>query len=168
MYSNFHVGVITALSELKPPLRRCTVDVGRSEPISVVTNASNVREGSRVVVACVGAVVPAGADPDSGTLIARTTVGGAPSEGMLCDAPMLGWGAANANAAVRVPDSFAVGSEPPASKPRGDGGGAPAEEAAPASSEPGLFEKKLTKEEKKAAAAAKREAKKAAKAAAAS
>jgi tRNA-binding EMAP/Myf-like protein len=162
-YSNYQVGVITELTELKAPLRKCLIDVGDSAgPISVVTNASNVRLESRVVVARVGAVVPATADAEDGTVISKTTVGGETSEGMLCDAKMLGWNN-NEGVAVYLSDEFAVGSEPPATKPGAPGAAAAAE--LPASNEPGLFEKKLTKEEKKALAQAKREAKKAAKAA---
>ena len=86
------------------------------------------------------------------------------SEGMLCDARMLGWGSGSVGIAAQVPDSFEPGSAPPTSKP-----GAPKKEEAsgPAAEVKGLFEKKLSKEEKKklaeerkAARKAKKEAKK--------
>lgn len=110
------------------------------------------------VVATVGATLP------DGTEVKKATVGGVPSHGMLCDAPMLGWLGGGAGAAALVPDTFSPGDPPPTSRPRMDKpqkaeAGLPAVEVKP------LFEKKLTKEEKKAAAAAKkaeREAKKAA------
>jgi hypothetical protein len=90
----------------------------------------------------------------------RTSVGGIPSEGMFCDAGMLGWGSGSAGIAAQVPESYEPGSAPPTTKP-----GAPKKEeaAAPASEVKGLFEKKLTKEEKKKIAEEKRKAKKAAK-----
>ncbi len=65
--------------------------------------------------------------------------------------------------AAILPDTFAIGSTPPDSKPRGKEGERKTEEVAPAA--PGLFEKKLTKEEKKKLAEERRKAKKAAKAA---
>ena len=68
--------------------------------------------------------------------------------------------------AAVVPDTFEVGVEPPASRPRMDGGGAPAAPVDTTVSE-GLFKMKPTKEEKKAAAAAKKAARLAKKAAAA-
>jgi len=83
------------------------------------------------------------------------------SEGMFCDSRMLGWGSGSAGIAAQVPDSYAPGSAPPATKP-----GAPVksdESAVPAVEVQGLFEKKLTKEEKKKLAEEKRKARKAAK-----
>ena len=59
---------------------------------------------------------------------------------------------------------FEVGSAPPPSKPRMDGG-TQATEALPPTNEPGLFEKKLSKEERKKLAEEKRQARRAAKAA---
>ena len=159
-YTNYAVGVITAISEMKAPLRQCTIDVGAASPITVVTNASNVRLDSRVVVACIGAIVPSTADSDDGTTITRTTVGGVPSEGMLCDPLMLGWNN-NEGVAVYLSGEFPIGSPPPETKPGAHA--ASSAEPLPASNELGLFEKKLSKDEKKKAAAAKKAAKKAAK-----
>ena len=51
--------------------------------------------------------------------VKKAPVGGQMSEGMVCDAPMLGWKGGAAGAAAVVPDSFALGSKPPAEKPRG-------------------------------------------------
>ena len=157
-YSNYVVGVITSITEMKVPLRWCQIDVGGDSPVTVVTNAGNVRLSSRVVVAMIGAVVPSTADEETGTVITKTTVGGVQSEGMLCDAKMLGWNN-NEGVAVYLDDSFPVGASPPDSKP----GARAAVEEAVADAGPGLFEKKMSKEEKKAAAAAKRAAKKAGK-----
>jgi hypothetical protein len=62
--------------------------------------------------------VPAGADPDeSGTIIVqKASVGGRASLGMLCDCTMLGWKGGASGVAVKLPDSFAVGSSPPDAK----------------------------------------------------
>ncbi len=53
--------------------------------------------------------------------VKKATVGGAPSEGMLCDAPMLGWVGGGAGNAALVPDTFALGAPPPDKRPRMDG-----------------------------------------------
>lgn len=115
------------------------------ENIRVVTNAK-VDVGRRTVVALPGAMV----DDGSGELVEvkKTAVAGvsgralAPlfdawrprpriltpratqtsSEGMLCDAPMLGWVGGAKGAAVKIPEEFPLGGPPPKSKPRGDDG----------------------------------------------
>ncbi len=91
----------------------------------------------------------------------KTSVGGIPSEGMFCDAKMLGWGSGSVGIAAQVPESFEPGAAPPKTKP-----GAPKsseETSTPAVEVKGLFEKKLTKEEKKKLAEERRKARKAAK-----
>jgi len=128
--------------------------------VTVVTNATNVREGSRVAVAPSGTSVMS--EEGEEMELKPTSVGGVMSEGMFCDARMLGWSGGAAGLAVQIPDDYAVGSAPPASKPR-RGGDESEEAAVPAAAAPGLFEKKLTKEEKKKLAEEKRKAKKAAK-----
>lgn len=147
----FVVGLVAACESVqgKDKLSQLAVDVGAPERLQIVTNASNVGEGSRVVVATVGTTLP------DGTEVKKASVGGVPSEGMLCDAPMLGWVGGGAGAAALVPDTFAVGDAPPASRPRMDQPKAEAP-SMPAVDVKPLFEKKLTKEEKKAAAAAKK------------
>lgn len=95
----------------KDKLKKLSVDVGAAEPLTIVTNAPNVAEGSRVVVATVGAVV-------GEETIKKASVGGVTSEGMLCSNPMLGWTGGGANTAALVPDSFAPGSTPPEKAPR--------------------------------------------------
>ena len=160
----FVVGLVSTAEAVagKDKLSKLEVDVGAGEPITIVTNASNVQAGSRVVVATVGTELR------DETIVKKASVGGVVSEGMLCDAPMLGWVGGGAGAAAIVPESYNPGDAPPAERPRG--GPAASSEAAPATPavdvKP-LFEKKLSKEEKKAAAAAKkaeRDAKKKAKA----
>ncbi|KAL9182003.1 hypothetical protein ACHAXT_012346 [Thalassiosira profunda] len=160
--SQYKVGVVlsveTKAASGKKPLKICSVDVGSDAPITVVTSASNVRDGSRIVVAPVGSTITN--DEGEEITLKKTSVGGVPSEGMFYDAWMLGWGSGSAGIAAQVPESFAPGSAPPTTKP-----GAPKKEEAaiPASEVKGLFEKKLTKEEKKKLAEEKRKARKAAK-----
>jgi hypothetical protein len=96
--------------------------------------------------------------------LTKTTVGGVMSEGMLCDSRMLGWSGGAAGLAVQISNGIALGSSPPATKPRGVNDSKPTEEEAQSQEQQaGLFEKKLTKEEKKKLAEEKRKAKKAAK-----
>uniref|UniRef100_A0A7S2EV43 tRNA-binding domain-containing protein n=1 Tax=Trieres chinensis TaxID=1514140 RepID=A0A7S2EV43_TRICV len=164
--SLYKVGVVLSVDSSKSSktLRICRVNVGDEEnPITVVTSASNVRDGSRIVVA------PAGStfidDEGEEQTVTKASVGGTMSEGMLCDSAMLGWKGGAKGVAAVVPESFDVGSEPPAEKPRPKGAGDGDDAPPPASAAPGLFEKKLTKEEKKKLAEEKRKARKAAKAA---
>lgn len=110
-YRNIKVGQILSMEPLKDKLRVLTIDVGSGTELKIVTNAVNVTEGSRVVVACVGAVI-------DGEQVKKATVGGVASHGMLCSPPMLGWTGGGADGAALVPDSFAVGSRPPESRPR--------------------------------------------------
>eukprot|EP00933_Yihiella_yeosuensis_P080786 TRINITY_DN9427_c1_g1_i1.p1 TRINITY_DN9427_c1_g1~~TRINITY_DN9427_c1_g1_i1.p1 ORF type:complete len:172 (+),score=67.97 TRINITY_DN9427_c1_g1_i1:128-643(+) len=115
-FEGFVVGLIQTCEPVagKDKLKKLKVDVGDAEPLQIVTNAGNVKEGSRVVIAKVGAIV----DDEP---LKKANVGGVPSEGMLCDGPMLGWTGGGAGAAALLPDSFAVGGPPPDKRPRGDG-----------------------------------------------
>jgi tRNA-binding EMAP/Myf-like protein len=163
--SQYRVGIVLSADNRgaagQRPLKVCSVDIGSDDgaPIPVVTSAANVREGSRVVVAPVGSTI---IDDDGGEIvIKKTTVGGHPSEGMFCDARMLGWGTGSAGIAAQVPESCGVGTSPPTTKP-GAPPVPPSSEGQPAVAG-GLFERKPTKEEKKKLAEEKRKAKKAAK-----
>jgi tRNA-binding EMAP/Myf-like protein len=168
--SEYLVGVVVSVEELPAKtkggkvLKICYIRVGEDgvDPLlTVVTGAPNVREGSRVAVAPVGSTVET---EEGGELkIQKTAVGGTMSEGMLCDSRMLGWSGGAAGIAVQIPDSVAIGSAPPATKPRPNDGKEGGEEVPSGPVTEGLFEKKLTKEEKKKLAAEKRAAKKAAK-----
>ena len=53
--------------------------------------------------------------------VKEAKVGGCTSQGMLCDAPMLGWTGGGAGNAALVPDSFEPGDAPPERRPRMDG-----------------------------------------------
>ncbi|CAE7458707.1 pheT, partial [Symbiodinium microadriaticum] len=97
-FDGYVVGLVQTCEPVpgKDKLKKLEVDVGESAPLRIVTNASNVKDGSRVVVAKVGAIVKD--EP-----LAKTTVGGCPSEGMLCDSTMLGWSGGGAGAAALLP-----------------------------------------------------------------
>merc|ERR1740123_766654 len=116
-YENYVVGVVQSVEAIpkKDKLSVLEVDVGEGQALKIVTNAANVKEGSRVVVAKVGAMI------NDDEVVKKAAVGGVPSEGMLCDAPMLGWTGGGAGAAALVPDTFEVGAPPPDSRPRRDG-----------------------------------------------
>ena len=119
-YAGYVVGLVLTCDDVpgKDRLKKCSVDVGGRE-LTVVTNAPNVAAGTRTVVATVGASVPDGAGGE--LTVKKTSVGGVVSEGMLCDAPMLGWAGGGAGNAALVPDSFALGVPPPDKRPRMDG-----------------------------------------------
>src|SRR5512144_1352831 len=65
-------------------LRVCTVNVGAAQPLTIVCGAPNAAAGMRVPCALAGAVLP------GGQAIARTTMRGVESRGMLCSARELG------------------------------------------------------------------------------
>lgn len=163
--SEYKVGLVLSCEESankkgNKPLKILRVNVGNGEEdgIPVITNAPNVRVGSRIVVAMAGSTV---LDEEGEEItLTKTTIAGHPSHAMICDSKMLGWSGGAEGVAAQIDDSFEIGSAPPASKPRPK-----QEEEVPAGPvTDGLFERKLTKEEKKKLAAEKRAARKAAKA----
>ena len=99
-------------------LLRATHLFASLQAITVVTNAPNVNLGSRVIVATLGAKVES---DGSELVVKKMLVGGVMSEGMLCDAPMLGWTGGGAGTAALVPPSCALGSKPPEKRLRLDG-----------------------------------------------
>ena len=161
--SEYIVGVVLSVEDSGKKggkvLKICIVNIGGDEPVTIVTSAPNVRDGSRVVVAPAGSTVVN--DEGEEMKVEKTSVGGVMSYGMMCDSKMLGWSGGGAGVAVQVPESIGVGEAPPASKPRPKGSGEETTPTGPITD--GLFERKLTKEEKKKIAAEKRAAKKAAK-----
>ena len=83
------------LRKINRQVKKKKVDVGEGEEkaITVVTNDSKVREGDRLIVARIGARVPASSIEEEETIVVKkTSVAGTHSEGMLCDAQMLQWG----------------------------------------------------------------------------
>lgn len=111
------VALITGLAPVqgKDKLRVATLDVGRGEPVAVVSSAPNLSVGARCVVALPGATVTVEGEE---VVVKAASVGGVKSGGMLCDAPMLRWTGGGAGTAALVPDSFAPGDAPPATRPR--------------------------------------------------
>lgn len=116
-FAGIVVGIVQAIDgiEGKDKLRKLKVDIGKETSLVVVTNAPNVALGSRVVVACCGSRVTIDGNE---VTVKKTSVGGVMSEGMLCDAPMLGWTGGGAGTAALVPESSAPGSRPPETRPR--------------------------------------------------
>lgn len=99
----------------KDKLRAIRLDVGESEPITVVTNAPNVAVGLRCVVALPGAKLEVEGEE---VVIKAQAVGGVKSHGMLCDGPMLKWVGGGAGMAALVPETHPLGMAPPATRPR--------------------------------------------------
>eukprot|EP00092_Neocalanus_flemingeri_P100578 GFUD01128485.1.p2 GENE.GFUD01128485.1~~GFUD01128485.1.p2 ORF type:complete len:157 (-),score=53.93 GFUD01128485.1:543-1013(-) len=97
----------------KDKLTKLRVDLGGGKEVTVVTNAKYCDAGKRIVVAKVGASLP-----NMEELVAKATVGGVKSEGMVCDSPMLGWSGGAAGQAVFLPESFSAGEKPPTSRPK--------------------------------------------------
>jgi tRNA-binding EMAP/Myf-like protein len=116
----FVVGVVKSIDSVpgKEKLKVVDVDIGEEELVKIVTNAPNIREGTRTCIATVGTTVEING---SSEIVRKTSVGGIWSNGMVCDSVMLGWVGGAAGLCVQVPESFAVGSQAPASKPRLDG-----------------------------------------------
>lgn len=115
-FANIVVGSIEELEQIegKDKLKKLKVNIGKGS-ITVVTNAPNVVQGSRIAVACVGAVVRSGSEEIK---VKKTSVGGVASEGIVCDAPMLGWTGGGAGTAALLPETFELGSKPPQARPR--------------------------------------------------
>jgi phenylalanyl-tRNA synthetase beta chain len=70
-------------------LKVCQVEVGGTQPLTIVCGAPNVVEGMKVPCALVGARLP-GASPDQPFEIKTATMRGVESRGMLCSARELG------------------------------------------------------------------------------
>lgn len=170
--SEFKVGLVLSIKDCGSCaktkgkiLKECSIRIspeeendGENAVITVVTSASNVREGSRVVVAPVGCLVRN--EEGEEVTVKRANVGGSISEGILCDSSMLGWSGGAKGVAVQIPDTYPIGSSPPTTKPRMDSATTNSTDDNKSSAVQGLFEKKLTKEEKKKAAEERRRKKK--------
>ncbi|MEO8536241.1 MAG: phenylalanine--tRNA ligase subunit beta, partial [Betaproteobacteria bacterium] len=85
-------------------LRVCRVDVGDAAPLTIVCGAPNAEAGLRVPCARVGAVLP------GGQAIARATVRGVESQGMLCSARELGL-SDDAEGLLVLPDDARAGDD---------------------------------------------------------
>ena len=79
---------------------RNTLAANAHQRVCALFCAGFLCRGVRVVVATVGAKLK---NEES---VKKATVGGVTSEGMLCDAPMLGWVGGGAGAAALLPESY--------------------------------------------------------------
>ena len=121
-FRGYKVGKVLSVGELKSPLKKCMVQVSEKDELQIVTNTKHVAQGDIVVVATIGAIVPAGADPEEeggqGVVVKSATVGGSKSDGMLCDGVMLQWAGGSKGVLVKLKEAqFTVGATPPAKKP---------------------------------------------------
>ena len=123
-YRKYKIGKVLSVEELKAPLKKCLIKINETadDSLQIVTNAKHIAEGDTVVVATIGAIVPAGADSEDeggqGIVVKSAVVGSAKSNGMLCDGVMLQWAGGSKGVLVKLNgDEFSVGSTPPAKKP---------------------------------------------------
>ena len=111
-WAGYVVGQILELDDLPGgKLRKLKIDVGGGKHPTVGSNAPNLAVGFKLGVALPGATV-------GDVVIKATAVGGVTSEGVLLDAPALGWTGGGAGTAALVPESTPLGSRPPKSRPR--------------------------------------------------
>jgi phenylalanyl-tRNA synthetase beta chain len=103
-------GVVVARIETVDPhpnaerLRVCQVDVGAAERLRIVCGAPNATAGMKVPCATIGARLP------GGHLIAKATMRGVESQGMLCSAYELGIDA-DASGLLALPGDAAIGAD---------------------------------------------------------
>ena len=139
----------------KQNLYKSVIDIGAAEPITIVTNAKNLRPDSLTVVATVGSLLEIDGEEVE---IKRVNVGGVYSEGMICDSIMCGWVGGGKGVAVQVPLTYRPGQPAPISKPRMDSAAVGISECAPELTE--KERKAKEKEDRKLAAAARKAARK--------
>lgn len=121
----FIQGQVTSCDTVKnkDSLKVVAVNIGESEDVTIVTNASNIRLDTKTVVATIGTEV----DCDGETItIKKTNVGGVMSNGMICDSVMLGWSGGSAGTCINLQNypEFKIGDPAPREKPRAVGGAA--------------------------------------------
>jgi tRNA-binding EMAP/Myf-like protein len=125
-FSNYKIGKVLKVDPVakSKDLKVCRIDVngdGKEETsLQIVTNAKYCEVGWKVVVACIGAVVPAGAvvgEDDEAIKVTKRAVQGVESQGMICDCDMLGWAGGAKGFIQQLPDSFNVGDSIPETRP---------------------------------------------------
>lgn len=80
-FENFIIGYVSK-REKHPDadkLSLCEVDIGKEKPLQIVCGAHNVREGMKVAVALVGAIIPS-----TGMPLKKGKIRGMESQGMMC------------------------------------------------------------------------------------
>jgi tRNA-binding EMAP/Myf-like protein len=129
-FENYKIGRIVRVEPVakSKDLKLCHVDVsgdGNDDNLlPIVTNAKYAEAGWKVIVACIGAVVPAGAtvsaegDDEDAMRVVKKNISGVESRGMLCDCQMLGWTGGAKGFIQQLPDSFNFGDAIPDSRPR--------------------------------------------------
>jgi tRNA-binding EMAP/Myf-like protein len=126
-YSNYKVGKVLKVDPCakSKDLKVCRIDVtgdGDEETsLQIVTNAKYCEVGWKVIVACIGAVVPAGAvvgEDDEAVKVTERVVQGVKSQGMICDCEMLGWAGGAKGFIQQLPDTFNFGDSIPETRPR--------------------------------------------------
>jgi phenylalanyl-tRNA synthetase beta chain len=105
-FSGVLVGQVTSVTPHPDAdkLRLTKVDVGAEELLDIVCGASNVREGLKVPVAVIGAVLP------GNFKIKKAKLRGVPSFGMLCSTKELGL-AESADGLMELSDTATVGAD---------------------------------------------------------
>ncbi len=99
------VNAIEELTEFKKPIRSCQVDVGEHEVRHIVCGATNFVAGDLVVVALPGTTLPG-----DFAITARKTYGRV-SDGMICSAAELGFGAEQSGILVLAPGTAEPGAD---------------------------------------------------------
>jgi phenylalanyl-tRNA synthetase beta chain len=79
-----------------------TVDVGRARPIRIFSEAQNIREGAKVVIALPGSTLP------SGEKVGRVSIGSEMFGGILCSAEAIGLEESSANT-LELDETASVG-----------------------------------------------------------
>lgn len=157
----FIQGLVTRCEPVKNKdnLKVVDVNIGESEEVTIVTNASNIRLDTKTVVATIGTDVECEGETIT---IKKTNVAGIQSSGMICDSVMLGWSGGSAGTCVNLQNypEFKIGDLAPREKPRGIGGTTESKEPELSAKELKAIEKEKRKAElakKKADRKAKKE-----------
>lgn len=105
-FSNVVVGLVKQVEKHPDAdrLRVCQVDAGKSELLTIVCGAANVRPNLKVAASLEGAVLP------NKMTITRSKIRGVSSQGMLCSAKELGL-AEESQGIIELPEDAPVGKE---------------------------------------------------------
>ncbi|KAI8905453.1 hypothetical protein EDD86DRAFT_220049 [Gorgonomyces haynaldii] len=106
------VGLVEEIQEISDKLKLCKINVGQ-ETVDIVTNAPNIKQGFKTVVALVGTELEINGET---VVVEKRKVGGKESNGMVCDSKMCGWSSGGVGLAVNLPNAE-IGSVCPPEKP---------------------------------------------------